>query len=362
MYSKRLFCDGLVPEPITLATSQLKCTFDGTVAIGSAYTEPAAGAGTSRNFIKDLTGTDSNGTVYPTSFAAFFGASTKMRIQSIPSESVSGANDAAKEVTLNTLFNHEIRTLSAPINGKTKYLHNEISSRTIAVGSSPAPQTDPVILRDSAITADIKRMCVRHVLRLPSNLDTLLEYPSPANANWVILQDFKTGNYGAANGVGDYRFKLQIYRGVDGLYWGLRGDNGANGVGTIPSSDADPTTYWSIDNTTVPVFLDEWLEFYTFIKRPETYWTRETPGDTNTPYVRDLITGRTVVVMYRISTGQWYLIGDQVGGEQMGVENCIWTRLFFLTYCNANTPVYIDTLELEFFDNLPFTLESKGLA
>lgn len=366
IYKKNRFRHSLIPAEITRANSLLSLDFGGTLSIGAAYTEPSAGAADSRNFIKDLSGTDGNGTVWPDDFEAVFGANVKTRIQLVPSENISGANDAAKEVTLNQLFTNEIKTLDAPVNGKLKYLRNTISARTIAVGSSPAPQTDPYILRDGAVTNDLKRLCVRQVIRLPANLDDLLVL-SPSNANWLIVQDFKTGNYSGQNGKGDYRFKLQIMKDAGGLYWRMVGDNSANGAGTIPSLEADNSGtggFWNIDvdNTQVPVFLDEWLEFYTFIKRPETYWVRETPGDANTPYVRDTTTGRSVAVMHRLSTGQWYLIGDQIGGTQMGSENCIWTRLFFLTYCNANVPVYIDTLELEFFDNLPFTLESKGLA
>ena len=360
-YSKRLFRDSLIPKPITRANSLLHVNFEGTVAIGAAYTEPAAGATDSRNFIYDLTGVDSNGNTWPTSFEPLFGSGVKTRIQALPSEVIAGADDAAKAITLATLFNQEIRTLSAPVNGLTKYLHNEISARTTGIGTSPAPQTDPYIVRHGSVTNDLKRLCVRQVLRLPADLASKLAYPT-ANTNWLIVNDFKTGNYGGANGVGDYRHKLSVLEDANGLYWKVNGDNSANGFSTIPSSDPDTTIYWSVEDHTTPVFLDEWLEFYTFIKRPETYWTRETPGDTNTPYVRDYVSGRTVVVMHRLSTGKWYLLCDQVGGEQMGVENCIWTRLFFITYCNANMPVYVDTLELEFFDNLPFTLESKGLA
>lgn len=361
MYTKHLFRDALIPKAVTRANSLINLNFGGSIAIGSAYTEPAAGAGTSRNFIKDLTGTDGNGNVWPTGLASVFGANVLTRIQSIPSEAISGANDAEKAVTLNQLFKHEIRETVIPTKGLTKYLHNEITQRTIAIGGSPAPQTDPVIIRHGSMTTDLKRMCVRKVFRLPADLRDKLAYPT-GNANWVIDSDFKSGNYLGQNGKGDYRFKKAIFEDANGLYWRCSGDNGANGFADIPSSDPDTTTYWSVEDHTTPVFLDEWLESYIYIKRPETYWTRETPGDTNTPYVRDYVSGRTTVILHRLATDEWFLLCDQIGGEQMGVENCIWTRLFFLTYCNANAPIYIDTAEIEFFDNLPFTLESKGLA
>ena len=360
-YSKRLFRHPIIPDRITRATSQLNVNFGGTVSIGAAYTEPAAGAGDSRNFIYDLSGVDSNGNTWPTSFASLFGANVKTRIQALPSEVISGADDAAKAVTLATLFNQEIRTLSAPVNGLTKYLHNEISARTTAPGSSPAPQTDPYIVRHGTMTTDLKRMCVRQVFRLPADLATKLTYPT-ANTHWLIVNDFKTGNYGGANGVGDYRYKLSVLEDGSGLYWHINGDNSANGFATIPSTDPDTTIYWEVDNYSVPVFLDEWLETYTFIKRPETKWVRTGAGGATDPYQRDTTSGRTVVVLHRLATNQWYLLCDKVGGIQMGVENCIWTRLFFITYCNASMPVSIDTLEIEFYDNLPFTLESKGLA
>lgn len=367
IYSPGRYKHPFIPKAITRANSLLKVDFGGSLTIGNAYTVPAAGAADSRNFFKDFTGTDGEGNVWPTAFQSLFGAGVQTAIQAIPSENISGANDTAKALVLNGLFNHEIRTLDTPVNGKTNYLHNQITARTTDVGTGTAPQTDPAIIRSSSLTGDLKRLCVRSVVRLPANLNTLLAYPTPSGANWLILKDFKTGNYNSQNGKGDYRFKLQILKDSTGLYWRIGGDNSANGHGTIPSIEPDNNGtggFWQIaaDNTQVPVFLDEWLEFYIFIKRPEMYWTRETPGDTNTPYVRDLTTGRTVVVMHRISTGQWYLLGDQVGDTQGGTENCIWTRFFFLAYSNANVPIYVDTLELEFFDNLPFTLESKGLA
>lgn len=349
-----------------IANSLLKCNFEGTVTIETAFTSPQAGSNPSRNFLKNISGTDSNNTVWPTSFENLFGSGVKTQIQTIPSENITGANDAEKILVLDTLATNEIRSLGTPVNGVKKYLHTELTSRTIPIGDTPAPQTDPAIIRAGSATTDITNLCIRKVIRLPPNLNDLLVYPTPSNANWLIVDDFKTGNYLGQNGKGDYRFKLQILKDGTGLYWRIGGDNSANGHGIIPSLEADNNGtggFWQIaaDNTQVPVFLNEWLEIYTFIHRPETYWTRETPGDENTPYVRDTTTGRTIVVMKRLSTGKYYLIGDQVGDIQMGSENCIWTRLFFLTYCNANTPVYIQTLEFEFYDNLPFTLSSVGL-
>jgi len=346
-----------------IANSLLKCNFHGTVSIGTAYTSPQAGSNPSRNFLKDLSGTDSYGTVWPTSFENLFGTGVRTFIQTLPSESISGANDAAKTLVLDTLATHEIRTLGTPVNGLTKYLHNELTARTIPVGDSPAPQTVPTIQRSNTVTNDIDTFCMRQVVRLPSNLNSILEYPTPSNAYWLIIQNFKTGGYSGSASIGDYRFKLQINKDANGIHWSIIGDNSANGFSDIPSSDPDTTIYWQIDadNTQVPVFLDEWLEIYTYIKRPTKIWTRETPGDTNTPYVQEITTGRTLVVMKRLSTGRYYLIGDQQGDTQVGVENCPWTRFFYMTYCNANTPVYTQTLELEFYDNLPFTLSSVGL-
>jgi len=211
--------------------------------------------------------------------------------------------------------------------------------------TNPTPEVDP----QTALTFARGRVGGVALTDLPNlnySFDFILQNTAPYDlitqmsstfysaTNFLTLTEFKTGDYNAGSGAawGDYRFKVEIRRNttVNGtkLYFNTALDDNANGLTRIPSCPGPSVTTYQQNTVTgadadgndiCPIGTP--LRIEVLIKRPIPIWTRSGAGTPSDPYVKDLLTGRTQVVITNLNTKRSTIIADFVGGVQSGNEN-----------------------------------------
>jgi len=160
-------------------------------------------------------------------------------------------------------------------------------------------------------------MYIRYWLKLQPNFQTLMSNGS--GWNWRVVFEFKTA--------GDYRVIAQIQPDPGGYnggrpWWRVLGDNNANGGLAYQS-------FWDLQNTTVPVPIDQWFKV-------EVFWHRSSGSDGR---VWMAINGQT--------------IADHLGPNK-GVNNKPINRIMVhQVYSSSPYPIYQWVDDLEIWDGFP---------
>ena len=115
-------------------------------------------------------------------------------------------------------------------------------------GSCCAQDTFDIVGMSQSITSMYQRIWIK----LQPDFQTQVQ--THTNTFWRVMWEFKTTS--------DYRTAAYIYGNANGnAYWHVHADNRADG-GVPPF-----VTYWSVDNTTIPVPMNQWFLMEIYLKR-----------------------------------------------------------------------------------------------
>lgn len=299
----------------------VELSFDGTIALGAVVALGSSG----KNFTKTLSGVTATGYTYPSCLNSIFaknaGESVEIYAQ-ILTDTV--------EDTSTYLDTADITIQDVTLTGtnKTKELYIVTKSRGTPVGKEDKPQSPLMIIRKASgtqIPEDIDEIFLSYYTRIPSNVATIMEYPTANTAFHTIGLDIKTGNYGGDEGIGDYRTAIAIVEDGIGLRYRLQADNVANGKDIVPGLTAynnGTGGYWQEYGAYGDVALGETIKIDFYIKRPASY--------------ADVTTGETTCRITKISDGTYVQL-RHVGGVQKGIGNLPLSRFMWILY-NLGTP------------------------
>jgi chitodextrinase len=205
--------------------------------------------------------------------------------------------------TINNYVTNEIQQVTGPHGTPTYALFQNLKVNTAAGPKWSASQDPLLITRDNASSGsqktDVTNMYYTYWFMLQPNLVAALGTDS--NTAWRVMSEFKTGGEIINNSVtwgGDYRTITLIGKNqsTGQLYWHTQADTVANG--SVPLQ-----TFWSTNNTSVPVPVGEWFKY-------EVFWHRSSGSD-----------GR-----------YWAAVNGQVivdhNGPNMGAKNLPIDRIF----------------------------------
>lgn len=313
-------------------------------AIGSAIKR------SNSQWIKNVAFTDSvTGSIIPNGARPMFGNGVDCFIQHL--NSTDPGDTALTDLTaLNAAFTGHI---------VSDTLGDGTTGNVFEVGPLTSPITTTVPQSPFAIISDpadgfpaINSMYISYIIKLPSNLASILETTKVNNRYWVTFHDQKTGGIdGASQDKGDYRTSLSIDNSFPGgLTWKVQGDNIINpawGYAADPSY-AFHDEYWYTETTGVPVPVGEYFQLEFYCLRPG--------FNTYSPLTRDTTTGRTVYALRKFVGGHLgarTIIHDQVGGIQMGYYNLPWTRIIAPNPYSGGVPMLFKYYNWELAVNAP---------
>jgi hypothetical protein len=225
-------------------------------------------------------------------------------------------------VTPSTIGNYivnEIQTVTGRNGTPTRALMSGMKqSGCCGTGSQGGnPAQDPFMLQPATEGGDLY---ISYWLKYQPDLGQLMGVGPVGTGgwNWRAVFEWKTA--------GDYRVIAQVKRDpyVNGgnLFWAIEGDNEANGG--LPFQ-----TFWQVNNTTVPVPVDQWFKF-------EVFWHRSSGSD-----------GR----VWMAANGQ--VIVDQHGPNK-GVNNAPINRIMMPNlYSSTAYPIYQWIDDVQIFDGFP---------
>ena len=304
------------PASVSAPTANVlfKSNFDPGVSLGVPYA--FATGGTTGYAWQDITGPDhETGYTWP---PAIFGASfTKVQLITVDPVTASNVGDYVTA---------EIRQVPGPTGSPVYELFQNVKIKSpVGHGGTQAP----LVINRPWTVGDVNDFYVtywfKHQADLLTQLDTTVQTDGSVG-NWRTLFEFKTGGYNNLYG-GDYRITTYVMKDrTDGtLYWQTNGDNQANGA----YDAAHKVIYWTAENRSVPVPIDQWFKF-------EGYWHRSGGAD-----------GR-----------YWAAVNGQVivdhHGPNMGDFGLPITRIFLTNpYSGGHTPVETHMTGLEIWDGFP---------
>ena len=266
------FIGAIFTAPVTQAANLLfKSNFGKGVSLSSVYDF-------NNNYYayQDIIGTDQEtGYSWPiTAFGAKYSGIHLWASQPIDSTNV---NDHIENV---------IRPVTGPLGTTVNELFQNVKIKgEVGTGKALASLK---LDRDWNI-GDVSEAYITYWFYYPENFPDKLD-STISGGNWRDQFSWKTGGYNDTY-AGDYRFAINIIKGKDNkLFWRTFADNVANG----PSSKV---TYWSEDNTVVPVPVGKWFKF-------EVYWKRSIGNDGRFWAAVD---GQEIVDQYGANMGDYNL-------------------------------------------------------
>jgi hypothetical protein len=239
-------------------------------------------------------------------------------------------------VTTSTIGNYmenQIQQVTGP-NGTPVYALYQ----TIKINTAPqdtGAQTPLTIYRgENPSMADTGDVYYTYWIKLqPDIADHIIQTSN--NANFRVLSGFKTVE---VNGIADYRILTMIMEATDGskaLSWQSFAV-GANAAGN------DNNTYWTVNNTTVPVPVDQWFKY-------EVFWHRAANNQSGAGRYWAAVNGQPIVDYTDAPNSH----ANGSGGLQ-GARNYPINRVFLNDiYSGGNPPQYQWTTGLEIWDGFP---------
>jgi hypothetical protein len=228
-------------------------------------------------------------------------------------------------VSLSTLGNYltnEIQQVTGPA-GNTVYA----LSQTLKINDAAPPkwgssQNAFMIQRGTVNNGDMTDtgdVYYTYWFKFQSDLKTQLG--GGDGYNWRVMSEWKTGGYNHTY-AGDYRIITTVIESNGQLLWRTSGDNNANGPDPV-------VTYWTSDNTVVPVPAGTWFKY-------EVFWHRSSGSD-----------GR-----------YWAAVNGQVivdhAGPNMGKYNLPINRIMLANvYSGGTAPMQQWVTGLEIWDGFP---------
>ncbi|ULA63561.1 MAG: hypothetical protein LZF86_110259 [Nitrospira sp.] len=171
--------------------------------------------------------------------------------------------------TVGNYIVNEIRTVPGPTGNPVRELFQTVKNKgPVGHGYSQAP----LLIKRPWTIGEVTDLYITYWFKHQSDLQTQLDttvQPDGSRGDWRVQFEFKTGGYNNTSG-GDYRITTNVMKDFTNgsLYWRTSGDNQANG----PYGPLEKDTYWTEDNRTVPVPVDQWFKF-------EGYWHRSNGAD-----------------------------------------------------------------------------------
>ncbi len=242
---------------------------------------------------------------------------------------------ADTSITSSTISNYvvnQLQTVTGHDGSSTTALYQQTLGS--AYQGNASRQAPYIITPD--VTVAQGDLYVREWIKLEPNLTTELisgQFADGSWGDWRVVSEWKTGGQamGGTTGCvpsaptygGDYRIISFIIMDNSGnLFWRTQGDNNANGG--LPF-----TTFWQVDNHTVPVPVGQWFKY-------EWFWHRSANSD-----------GRAWAAV----DGQ--VIADHYG-PNMGAYNCPINRIVpFTVYTGGYFPAYQWVDDLEIWNTFP---------
>lgn len=194
-----------------------------------------------------------------------------LRSYTSPPEAITGAN-------FSTYYGAEIQTITGPDATSEKALYLEVKSQNAAHASQIDLQFQRIInSTDTAAIGDIPHLYCSYYCKRPASVRDLL-----ATGQSIVQLDYKSGGGSAGSGWygGDSRLIQTLYKAQDGnLYVATMFDRNANGAvadggtisaapdGILPWVYDGNFRYWIERDKTVPVPVDAWYKFETYIYR-----------------------------------------------------------------------------------------------
>ncbi len=242
---------------------------------------------------------------------------------------------AGTSISSSTISNYVVNQLQT-VTGHTGSSTTALYQGTL--GSSYEGSTsrqDPYVITPD-VTAPQGDLYIREWINVEPDLKTQLipgQFPDGSWGDWRVIAEWKTGGQamggttgcvpGAPTYGGDYRIIVFIIMDNNGnLFWRVQGDNNANG--NLPV-----TTFWQIDDHSIPVPVGQWFKF-------EWFWHRSSGSD-----------GR----VWAAINGQ--VIADRYGSN-IGAYNCQINRIVPHTvYTGGHLPAYQWVDDLEIWNTFP---------
>lgn len=361
----------LIPDLAFIGTGSI----DGTVLI---ITSVSSGALTNGSTIDSTNGAVINGTTI-SSFGTGIGGIGTYNLdtpQNVSSATIVSPGYTAANVTAN--LEAILQSTTAPVRSGSRELYIPVHNRKFVGGTNSRPQGIFMVTRNGTggqPPASLQEFYVSTVRFLPADLATIMSYAY--GSNYYTIWDYKTGGYGGGNAFGDYRISLIIGRAATGgLYYKFSADNNANGnwngssgipsVGTVNVTGSNPDGYWAYRTSqgSAETDLGCWIRTHLYVKRPQIINVRSSDiesGARDPMYQQDITTGITYCAIENLTNNTFTVIGNKVGGRQMGCENLPFARMMNITtYCTATSAsdpiVYSKATDLQIWNRPPIYL------
>jgi len=330
------------------ATLLFSMYFNGDIAI----TTPD-NAATIYYYTGAITGSDSNGHGVATINSAFgvTGSAPVFEVQYI-------MDDILVDHPLADRFTTTIRTSTFPGGIGNEIEVNQVA-RSETEWSGSRPQMEITIELNNSTEAIDEYYCTK-MFEVPSNILDIIDRPAGGwSVAWMMVEDVKCG----PSTTNDARINIQIIRvnGETGLR--LRAQIDDSGVSTITGelngsgviNGLDITYPGGVPTATTPPYdqTDEGVIVAGEKYRLE-YWIKRSAGRD------DLLTGRFVVVLTRLSTGVRYTVINQTGGQFWGYNSHHFKRFFPVILYTGGFPssgyATIKLSNIEYWTKPPYIL------
>lgn len=235
-----------------------------------------------------------------------------------------------------------------PTGAVEKILRFHFKDTTIPVNDPHPPQSWNLYNRFGNPIPPLNEYYYSFYFKLDANLlDRLI---IPGGGAWFDFMSMKTGGYLNDLNAGDYRYVMNIFKDVDGLFYRSHGDNVADNstdrkVVNSNSPNGDPmvnSLYWKQRTVSGTVRVGIWCKMEVYIKRPVNK--------------DDVTTGVTWFAVTPTDTNIRMVVCNKKGGTQKGIQNLEVGRIFtFGHYCGGVAPIISDYTRLEWYDGFPYS-------